>query len=83
MIRATTVLVTDDDPDLRDILRSILEGEGFQVLEASDGRAAIETVRLHHPDLLLLDYLMPHMTGPRCARRSSRICCCATCPSSC
>ena len=65
MTRATTVLVTDDDPDLRDILRSILEGEGFQVLEASDGRAALEAVRSHHPDLLLLDYLMPHMTGPQ------------------
>ena len=65
MTRATTVLVTDDDPDLRDILRSILEGEGFQVLEASDGRAALEAVRSHHPDLLVLDYLMPHMTGPQ------------------
>lgn len=61
----TRVLVTDDDPDLRDILRSILEPEGFEVIEASDGQAALEAVRAHHPDLLLLDYLMPQLTGPQ------------------
>ena len=60
-----TILVADDDPDLRDILRSILEPEGFEVIEASDGKAALDAVRTHHPDLLLLDYLMPHLTGPQ------------------
>ncbi len=59
-----TILVADDDPDLRDILRSILEPSGFSVLEAGDGAQALETVRHHHPDLVILDYMMPQMTGP-------------------
>ena len=58
------ILVADDDPDLRDILRSILEPAGFQVVEASDGAAALEAIRRHHPDLLILDFNMPRMTGP-------------------
>ena len=66
--KPTTVLVTDDDPDLRDILRSILEPQGFQVLEAADGQAALETIRNRHPDLVILDYAMPRMDGPEVCR---------------
>ncbi len=58
-----TVLIADDDPDLRDILRSILEPTGFQVIEASDGQAALDLVRRQRPDLLILDYNMPRMDG--------------------
>ena len=58
------VVVADDDPDLRDILRSILEPQGFRVVEAPDGQAALDTVRSQHPDLLILDFNMPHLTGP-------------------
>lgn len=58
-----TVLVTDDDPDLRDILRSVLEPDGFQVLEASDGQAALDLIRGQRPDLIILDYNMPRMDG--------------------
>jgi len=63
MNRSTTILVADDDPDLRDILRSILEPAGYTVLEAADGAAALDVVRHHHPDLLILDFLMPRMDG--------------------
>lgn len=59
-----TILVADDDPDLRDIVRSILEPAGFHVVEAADGAAALEAVRSAHPDLLVLDFNMPRMTGP-------------------
>ncbi len=61
----TTILVADDDPDLRDILRSILEPAGFQVLEASDGDVTLETIHRQPPDLLILDYMMPRMNGPQ------------------
>jgi PleD family two-component response regulator len=58
------ILVADDDPDLRDILRSILEPAGFAVSEAMDGRSALLTIRGQPPDLVILDYLMPGLTGP-------------------
>lgn len=65
----TTILVADDDPDLRDILRTILEPSGFRVEEAADGQSALDAVRLHRPDLLILDYMMPGLTGPQvCAK---------------
>ena len=63
MTTAPTILVTDDDPDLRDIVRSILEANGFQVLEAPDGHAALERIRSQRPDLLILDCNMPRMDG--------------------
>ena len=58
------VLVADDDPDLRDILRSVLEPAGFAVTEAQDGAQALEAVRATPPDVVILDYMMPRMTGP-------------------
>ena len=64
-----TILVADDDPDLRDILRSVLEPSGFSVIEASDGSLALQAVRKQPPDLVILDYMMPGMTGPEfCAQ---------------
>jgi len=60
-----TVLIADDDPDLRDILRSILEPEGFRVVEAGDGQKAMELVQSVHPDLLILDFVMPRLDGPQ------------------
>ncbi|HEX9781079.1 MAG TPA: response regulator [bacterium] len=61
----TKVLVADDDPDLRDILRAILESAGFSVVEAADGQAAVEEIRTHQPALVILDNMMPRMTGPQ------------------
>jgi len=60
---AQTILVTDDDPDLRDILRSVLEPGGFQVIEAADGQAALALVHDKRPDLIILDCNMPRMDG--------------------
>lgn len=57
------VLIADDDPDLRDILRSVLVPAGFSVEEARDGRQALELIRKQPPDLVILDDTMPHMTG--------------------
>jgi diguanylate cyclase (GGDEF)-like protein len=60
-----TILIADDDTDCREILRRLLEMSGFSVLEASDGQEALQLVRTAHPDLLLLDYTMPSMNGPK------------------
>ena len=62
--QARRILIADDDPDLRDILRSILEPAGFVVTEAVDGWQALEAVRAAPPDLMILDYMMPNLTGP-------------------
>ena len=64
-----TILVADDDPDLRDILHAVLEPAGFAVTEAADGMLALEAIRAHPPDLIILDYMMPHLTGPEVCQR--------------
>jgi len=60
-----TVLFADDNPANRELVRAILEAAGFQVLEASDGRQALEQVRAHRPDVVLLDVQMPKLDGLR------------------
>ena len=62
---AKMILIADDDPDLRDILRSVFEPAGFSVMEADNGQRALETIRTHPPDLVIVDYMMPQMTGPQ------------------
>jgi DNA-binding NarL/FixJ family response regulator len=59
------VLIVDDEPAVRDLLRLALDLEGgFTVVaEAGDGRQGIDLARLHQPDLVLLDLLMPGMGG--------------------
>ncbi len=57
------ILVVDDEPTLRETLAESLEEEGFGVLEAADGRAALEAFRSGHPDLILLDLMLPELSG--------------------
>ena len=59
------VLVVDDDPTIRYILTETLLDEGFDVVTAPDGQVALERVQEHPPDLILLDYQMPQLDGPR------------------
>src|SRR5262249_61912834 len=61
--RARRVLVVEDDADLRARLRGLLEGEGWEVDEAGDGRAALDCLAQRPPGLILLDLLMPRMDG--------------------
>ena len=64
--RRWKVLIVDDVQDLRDSIRYLLEGEGYEVLEATDGRSALATMRAsRHPLVVLLDLMMPHMPGDR------------------
>ena len=58
-----TILVVDDSPNVRTLVREYLTAEGFRVVTANDGRAALFTARTDKPDLILLDIMMPEMTG--------------------
>jgi CheY-like chemotaxis protein len=59
-----TVLVVDDDDDIRELTQLSLESvAGWNVLTASGGVMAIELARAHHPDVVLLDMMMPDMDG--------------------
>ena len=67
------ILVTDDDPQIREILRVYLEKEGFQVEEAEDGADAILKVQALQPALLLLDIMMPVLDGIEVCKQVRKI----------
>lgn len=58
-----TVLVVDDDPSIRALIRLYLEGAGYAVSEAGDGRQAMRHMAEQRPDLVVLDIFMPEMDG--------------------
>jgi CheY-like chemotaxis protein len=58
-----TILVVEDDDDIREGLREILEAEGYRVVIAHNGQEALECAELHRPALILLDLMMPVMDG--------------------
>jgi len=58
-----TILVVDDEPQIRRVLRATLSDNGYDVVLAKDGQEAIEMVMRGHPDLILLDVNMPGMSG--------------------
>ena len=60
---STTVLVVDDNEDNVQIMSAILLGRGFDVRIARDGKSALDSIRQHVPDLILLDVMMPGMDG--------------------
>lgn len=62
------ILVIDDDSSIRQVIAYALGDEGYQVDEASDGEAALESVGRRHPDLILLDMKMPGVDGWEFAR---------------
>jgi DNA-binding response OmpR family regulator len=61
--RDITILIVDDEPRIRDLMRMNLELERYHVIEASNGIEAIEQLREHLPDLVVLDVMMPEMDG--------------------
>ena len=60
---AKTLLVVDDEQDIREALKDKFESEGFNVITADDGDVALTTALEKHPDLIILDVIMPNMTG--------------------
>ncbi|HET8996475.1 MAG TPA: response regulator, partial [Acetobacteraceae bacterium] len=67
--RPASVLVVDDDPDVRSVAVAMLEALGCRVTEAPDGVTALALIETQAPELLLLDFAMPGMTGAELARR--------------
>ena len=57
------VLVVDDEPHIRAVLRGYLEADGFAVVEAADGETAVQAVRDERPDVVLLDVMLPGIDG--------------------
>jgi CheY-like chemotaxis protein len=58
------ILIVEDHPTMREAMRLVLEGEGFQIDEAPDGDQALEAVRSDPPDVVLLDMSIPGTSGP-------------------
>lgn len=59
----STILVVEDDPTVRDVVRRYLERDGHTVLQAEDGLIGLEMARTERPDLILLDVMLPGMSG--------------------
>jgi len=66
---ARRILVVDDDPRLREVVRYALAREGFEIEEAGDGHAAIAACDARLPDLVVLDVVMPELDGIEVCRR--------------
>lgn len=62
---AQTVLVADDDPEIRDVVGIYLRNEGYAVIEAENGMQALESMSREPVDLVVLDVMMPHLDGIR------------------
>ncbi len=62
-LRDMTILIVDDEARIRDFVRMNLELEHYTVLEASNGREALDELREHLPDLVVLDVMMPELDG--------------------
>jgi len=67
-----TILVVDDEPQIRRVLRSTLSSQGYVITEAKTGEEAVESVRKNKPDLVLLDVNMPGMGGVEACREIRR-----------
>lgn len=68
------VLVVDDDPHIREVVCFALEQAGMATITAADGREALEQHRLHNPDLIVLDVLMPELDGLAVCKALREIC---------
>lgn len=63
------ILVVDDDADIRDMLSFKLAKAGYEVHTENDGETGLAAARELHPDLILLDWMMPRLTGPEVCRQ--------------
>jgi CheY-like chemotaxis protein len=67
-----SVLVIDDDPDVRGFIAATLEEKGYRVREAADGDQGLKAFRHERPDLVVLDFIMPGLSGAEVAKRILR-----------
>lgn len=63
------ILVVDDEPQVREVVKLYLSREGFRVQTAPDGQAAVDAFEAHTPDLVILDLMLPHLDGLEVFRR--------------
>ncbi len=63
------ILAVDDEPHILKLVSFSLRAQGFEVLEATDGLSAVEIAQAEHPDLILLDVMMPALDGYEACRR--------------
>jgi two-component system alkaline phosphatase synthesis response regulator PhoP len=70
-VRGVRILVVDDDDNVRRLVTAYLEREGYQVIQAADGAAALRAVEVSAPDLVVLDLMLPGTGGLQVARRIS------------
>jgi two-component system KDP operon response regulator KdpE len=68
------ILVVDDEPQIRRFLRPALENQGYQVLEAENGQAALVQANTHAPDVILLDLALPDISGIEVLRQLREWC---------
>ena len=67
------ILIVDDDPSMRQVLRRVMEKDGYQVVEAANGEQGLEVYRRLKPQLILLDALMPVMDGFACCTHLQKL----------
>ncbi|HTV10371.1 MAG TPA: response regulator [Acidimicrobiales bacterium] len=64
-----TLLIVDDEDGVRTLVRMTLDSARYEIIEAADGRRALELAREHRPDLVLLDVMLPDMSGLEVCRQ--------------
>jgi CheY-like chemotaxis protein len=69
---SATILVVDDEPDVRRFLSAVLKKRGYEVVTAADGNEAFAVARETKPDLVILDLAMPYQTGTDFYRRLTK-----------
>jgi DNA-binding response OmpR family regulator len=73
VVKSQLVLVVDDEPHLCNVLRRILNIEGYKVITALDGKKALRLIKEKGPDIILLDIGMPGMNGREVCRRAREL----------
>jgi len=68
-VKTKKILLADDSATTRMMEQMVLRGESYQIVTAANGREAVEMAEAHHPDLILLDVIMPEMDGFEACRR--------------
>ena len=69
MSKPRQILIADDDPHIREVVRFALENAGFNTVQAADGRETIKQFMSERPDLVILDIVMPEMDGTEVCRK--------------
>jgi two-component system, OmpR family, KDP operon response regulator KdpE len=67
-MKSTTILIADDEPQIRRVMRATLSAQGYSIVEAKDGQEAVIKFRSERPDLVILDMNMPGMSGLEACR---------------